>query len=142
MLTYTQASKIVCASRSGRPKIKGNTWLERLDLTSIALVFHTTMILILHQDGSYTYNTEGHRTVTTKSRLNEYGPLSISQMQYQWYAGSMIYQDGMQAKSRDRIVYMPVCPECGYHVPDRQTWDVDRCRICGDRLRDAGLRPQ
>jgi hypothetical protein len=64
--------------------IAPNTRLCRIDADTLAVQFYTTNILLIHRDGTYTYNNGGYNTPTTKERLNRFGPLNIWQHKHQW----------------------------------------------------------
>jgi hypothetical protein len=75
-LTYAKCAELL--GNRERKKLAGNTYLTRSHnvdgATSYAVTFHFTPILRYFPDGTVTVRTGGHRTVTTKSRLNEFGP--------------------------------------------------------------------
>jgi hypothetical protein len=54
-----------------------NTYLARIDDESIALVYHSTAIVVYHVDGSCTIRNGGWETVTTRQRLNEFSPARV-----------------------------------------------------------------
>ena len=78
---------------TGRAKVANNTYLEERGAAwgygdPIALRLHNTDILTYTPEG-ITYNTGGWQTVTTKARMNDYGPLYLTQKAHRWY-----YRDG------------------------------------------------
>ena len=54
-----------------------NTVVHRKSDGTIAILFHSTNVVIFHQDGRITFNTGGWWSVTTKVRLNEFSPCSV-----------------------------------------------------------------
>lgn len=67
-------------------KIANNTWAVRDTIgDAIYIRLHNTPILSFYPDGRVRYNTGGWRTVTTKSRMNEYGPARIHQHNFEWF---------------------------------------------------------
>lgn len=114
MLTYEKATKLFSAARNpgaGRP-LANNTRLFKQD-GSFAVRFHNTDILTVQKTGAYILNSGGWRTVTTKARLNEYGPVNISQMRGQWYVRphsanwndpAQVFADGMRVTAKGRII--------------------------------------
>lgn len=46
---------------------------------------HLTDVVIRHTDGTFTLNTGGHHSSTTKERINDYSPVRIYQKNYEWY---------------------------------------------------------
>lgn len=83
MLTYEDA----CAKLGKRAtkKLANNTYLHREDAHTLAVRLHATDVVLIHDDGSYTLDSGGWRTVTTKDRINQYGPVRVYQQQLEWY---------------------------------------------------------
>lgn len=77
-------------------KLCHNTRLVQLDADTWGVQFHNTIVIRIHRDGSYTLNSGGYRTVTTKKRLNLYGPVRVSQRAFEWFAGDVPFTDGMK----------------------------------------------
>lgn len=102
-MDYTAAvSKL--APRESR-KIGNNTYLQRREDGSIAVRLHDTDVLTFHPDGRTVYNSGGWRTVTTKERMNAYGPLRVYTERGVWYAcppsnwdSRVTYADGLTVK--------------------------------------------
>ena len=67
-------------------KLAHNTYVEQDGDGSIGVRFHATRILTFHPDGSFTVNTGGYHTVTTKQRLNALMPngYRIFSERYAW----------------------------------------------------------
>ncbi len=67
-------------------KLAHNTFVEADQDGSLGVRFHLTRIITFHPDGSFTVNTGGYRTVTTKQRLNALLPAGygIHQVSYVW----------------------------------------------------------
>lgn len=87
-MNYTEANDLLTGRYKVRKKIANNTYLERRALPSrpIAVRLHDTDILTFYPDGSTVYDSGGWLTVTTKARMNEYGPLFIWSERGIWYA--------------------------------------------------------
>jgi len=66
-------------------KVGNNTYLIRLSDDAIALRLHATNIIVWHADGRIIYDNGGWQTVTTKQRLNHWGPVSVFQRNYEWF---------------------------------------------------------
>jgi len=68
-------------------KIGNNTyqWIDNRGIRRVRL--HMTDIITYNPNGSMTLNSGGWRTVTTKSRINEFLPKNISlyQKDFEWY---------------------------------------------------------
>ena len=55
-------------------KLCNNTYLQRRG-DDIAVVLHGTDVITLHPDGSFTLDSGGWQTATTKNRMNRYMPV-------------------------------------------------------------------
>ena len=104
MLTYDQAMDILRTARTPAKKLGNNTYLRRVSDTTIAVVLHTTEVVRIHDDGTYTLNSGGWRTVTTKDRLNAYSPASVSQRNHDWYVGAEPFYDCIRVDSAGQVV--------------------------------------
>jgi len=80
-------------------KLRGNTYLECLNMDTFGIRFHKTIIVRIHRDGTYTLNSGGWRTVTTKWRINGYSPARVTQMNFEWYCGRYVFFDGIKVDS-------------------------------------------
>lgn len=92
-------------------KIYNNTYLKEIPPARFGdydepgfyrIVLHSTPILTYHQDGRIVLNSGGHRTVTTKARLNTYLPdgFYVFQKGHAWYLhtpndGEVFFEDLM-----------------------------------------------
>lgn len=94
-MTYEEARDMMAKARNGRRKLENNTYLLRYAPADVpgqwenaaahyAVRLHHTDVVILHPDGSYTLNSGGWRTVTTKDRIR-YAPGSVSSDRGAWY---------------------------------------------------------
>jgi hypothetical protein len=96
----TATAKLIDKRGHNRPtkKLKNNTYLTRIDSETIGVQLHNTIVVTIHSDGTYTLNSGGWQTVTTKQRINEYCPVRVSQRKHQWYVGDeeMPFKDGMR----------------------------------------------
>jgi hypothetical protein len=99
--TYESLNAKLTGRNKDRRKLTHNTYAERRG-EAIAVRLHDTDILTFHPDGSVSYETGGWFTVTTKDRMNSYGPLRIHSERGRWYAGTTPYMDGMTV--RDGLV--------------------------------------
>lgn len=131
---------------SGRRKVDNNTYLEtRPEGTvweygmPIALRLHATDILTYRPDG-ITYRTGGWETVTTKDRMNKFGPLRISQSARRWYVKvgddwkGTSYSDGMVVAYDGDIISGNVDP-----AAERERDATDKAirryaKLCADAL--------
>jgi hypothetical protein len=71
-------------------KLAHKTYIEQGDEARIGVRFHSTRILTFHPEGTFTVNTGGYRTVTTKQRLNALLPKGyrIYSERYVWMIGT------------------------------------------------------
>lgn len=76
MVTYSEASAMVKRGRNGRKRLQNNTYLERRG-EDFAVRLHYTDVVTIHADGTFTLRTGGWETVTTKDRINGYGPARV-----------------------------------------------------------------
>lgn len=114
-LTYDEARDMMSKARNGRRRLENNTWLEERQAgegwagqvngvgSHYAVRLHATDVVTLHPNRSYTLNSGGWRTVTTKARINHYAPGSVGSDRGQWfyyphgYAGTRYcFADGMR----------------------------------------------
>ena len=93
-MLYAEARERL-GNRNSR-KVANNTYLVKRSKRSIglngdepiSLRLHSTNILTWYPDGCVEYYHGGYTTVTTKNRLNDYGPMGrITQERYKWYIG-------------------------------------------------------
>ena len=97
MLTYEKAAELFGTRKKGsdRKPLENNTYLHQTEDGSFAVRLHVTDVVIIREDGTYTLNTGGWRTVTTKDRMNKYGPCCIYSKRGIWYARNCVYSDGL-----------------------------------------------
>ncbi len=82
-----------------RRKLGNHTYLERRDNGTIAVKLHETDVVTFNPDGSAMLDSGGWRTITTKDRINGFGPVNVSQDNSVWYIkrnprGSLLPADG------------------------------------------------
>lgn len=76
-ITFSEAEALMRRSRSGRRRLGNNTYLYPRGSDSFAVRYHYTDIITIHADGTFTLNTGGWYTTTTKQRINDYGPARV-----------------------------------------------------------------
>lgn len=79
-------------------KVGNNTYLVRISPDTIGVRLHNTVVVSIHSDGTYTLNSGGWRTVTTKARMNEFCPVRVSQKKYDWFVGDEPFYDGIRVR--------------------------------------------
>eukprot|EP00919_Chromeraceae_sp_WS-2016_P016431 GHVR01039358.1.p1 GENE.GHVR01039358.1~~GHVR01039358.1.p1 ORF type:complete len:198 (+),score=5.28 GHVR01039358.1:1022-1615(+) len=85
MLNYERCGELIKSARNpnnGKPIGNNTRVLKRGDNYAVRL--HDIDVLTFTPDGSVEYNTGGWRTVTTKARMNEYGPARIGSDRGTW----------------------------------------------------------
>jgi hypothetical protein len=96
----TASAKLIDKRGKNRPtkKLGNNTYLVRIDSETIGVKLHNTIVVTIHQDGTYTLDSGGWQTVTTKQRINEYCPVRVNQRKHQWYVGDedIPFKDGIR----------------------------------------------
>lgn len=113
-MNWKEAYRLMETARNktkGKP-LKNNTRLYQ-DGDDFYIVLHSTRIIAIHRDGTYTLNTRGGdgwgynswRTVTTKQRLNEYAPVHIYQRDFTWYLNDdELFYDGMRVNDVGMVI--------------------------------------
>ena len=97
----TQKAKAVFATarnkESGKPLANNTRLVKRGEAFAVQL--HQTDVVTIHPNGTHTLNSGGWRTMTTKARMNEFGPVGITQTKGHWFVdypgGQCLYEDGM-----------------------------------------------
>lgn len=85
-MNYNSAVSMVRGKRNAnRRKVGNNTYAEILNDDTVAIKLHNTYVVKIHADGTYTLNSGGWQTVTTKDRINQYSPVRVYQEKYQWF---------------------------------------------------------
>ena len=85
-MTHNEAVLMVRGKRNAnRRKIGNNTYAEILHDNSVGIMLHSTYVVKIHPDNTYTLQTGGWQTVTTKDRINQYSPVRVYQRNYEWF---------------------------------------------------------
>lgn len=105
MQTYETLAAFLANGRDPRSRpLENNTRAERRSDTAIAVRLHATDVLTFHADGRVVYDSGGWRTVTTKARMNAYGPGRVWTERGTWYftrngsAAPCVYADGLTVR--------------------------------------------
>jgi hypothetical protein len=88
LLTYEECERLMDTARSrdrGKPLANNTRLFDRGEY--FALRLHNTDIICVYPDG-WVLSAGGWTTVTTKQRLNDWGPVSITQRDWTWYVGT------------------------------------------------------
>jgi hypothetical protein len=91
-------------------KLANNTHAIRVPAygqETIAIKLHYTHVLTFGEDGSTVYNSGGWRTMTTRDRLNTFGPWPVYSERGRWYirvrGREFIFEDGMRIGPRGGV---------------------------------------
>lgn len=85
-MTHSEAVLMVRGKRNAsRRKVGNNTYAEILHDNSVGIMLHSTYVVKIHPDNTYTLQTGGWQTVTTKDRINQYSPVRVYQRKYEWF---------------------------------------------------------
>ena len=85
-MTHSEAVAMVHGKRNAnRRKIGHNTYAEILHDNSVGIMLHSTYVVKIHPDNTYTLQTGGWQTVTTKDRINQYSPVRVYQRKHEWF---------------------------------------------------------
>lgn len=108
VMTYSEAQAKL--GTRDRRKLGNHTYLERRGADAIAVKFHRTDVLTFHADGRTVYQSGGWRTLTTKDRMREYGPLEVFAEKGVWYVyrkgdfdTRWVYEEGLTVYADGRI---------------------------------------
>lgn len=93
-MTHAEAVKTVHGkTNKNSRKIGNNTYAEINVDGSVGIWLHSTEVVTIHPDNTYTLRTGGWQTVTTKDRINQYFPGYVRQHKGSWYV-SVTCSDG------------------------------------------------
>lgn len=85
-MNYNEAYSMVRGKRNAsRRKVGNNTYAEILHDNSVGIMLHSTYVVKIHPDNTYTLQTGGWQTLTTKDRINQYSPVRVYQRNYEWF---------------------------------------------------------
>lgn len=100
-LREIMAEPVERADVIGKPKLVANNTARYVRASGdTAWRLHSTDVVVQHVDGSWTLDSGGWKSPTTKHRINLYAPVSIGSDRGMWSVrskgASAIFQDGMQ----------------------------------------------
>jgi len=96
MLTYSKCKDLLGVK--DKIKLERNTYLiKNLEGNTIVfkVKFYSTNILTIYDNGFFKYNTNRWFTVSTKARLNRYGPVKVYQKNKIWYINGIPFKDNL-----------------------------------------------
>lgn len=86
MMTHEKAAQVLGTARNqndGKPLGRNTRLFKKGE--DFVIQFHRTNVVTIHADGTYTLNSGGWQTSTTKERINEFSPVRIYQKSFAWY---------------------------------------------------------
>jgi len=99
-MNYEQAEKMFETSR--KRKLSNNTYLEKNGNESYAIRLHSTQIVRFYPEKTV-LDSGGYKTLTTKTRLNEFSPFDVIQKAGVWYVRQnykdkdvVVFADGIE----------------------------------------------
>lgn len=85
-MNHAEAVKMVRGKRNkDSRKIGNNTYAEILNDNTVGIKLHSTYVVKIRDDGTYTLNSGGWQTATTKDRINQYSPVRVYQRKFEWF---------------------------------------------------------
>ena len=112
MLTFNEAIKILGSKQ--QKKIANNTVLSKTNSDTLLMIkLHGYAIIFITKGGAkgldhsydmYSLHSCGYKTVTTKRRLNKYGPVSVYQKDFIWYTEHGKFVDGQMFKANGDLI--------------------------------------
>jgi len=85
-MNHAEATKMVLGKRNrGQRKVGNNTYAEILNDNTVGIKLHNTYVVKIRNDGTYTLNSGGWQTSTTKDRINQYSPVRVYQRKFEWF---------------------------------------------------------
>jgi hypothetical protein len=91
-MTHAEAVRLVRGkTKRLTRKLGNNTWGVIHANGDVGIILHSTEVVTIHTDGTYTIRSGGWRTVTTKDRICKYCPYYVTQRKWEWFVG---YYDG------------------------------------------------
>lgn len=90
VLSYDSCRALLAGTRSKQvKKLGGNTEIHKHATEDACVVwFYSTPLITFHENGRVVIDTRGHRSVTTKERINALSPISVYQHKGEWYVYS------------------------------------------------------
>lgn len=103
-MSLTYEDGLTRLAGKNQKKLENNTWLVVVNQTTLGIKLHETIVVYIFNNGHYQYQTGGWQTLTTKERINHYGPLGIHQEKGIWYIGKHIFADGVLMDSDGKVL--------------------------------------
>lgn len=150
-MNFNTAIEKLGRGRGGKKKLANNTYLHETQ-DGIAVRLHNTDVVTIHPDNTYTLNSGGWQTFTTKARINEFSPARLGQDKGIWYlyvgAGAgwskrVAFHDGVKVDANGKPVGMAGDDTADVEDKKRKLDKLTRDYINGfaaDALANGGLK--
>lgn len=147
MLEFRDAERIFATAKvpeNGKP-LQNNTRLYHVAYGEFGECYevwlHATPVVTIYQDGTYVFKTGGWATMTTRDRINVYGPGTVYQKDRVWYwrpegkwnwkeqkwegpeVGNYYFHEGMRVTTTREITENE-----DVYGPGRRRWDHEERR--------------
>ncbi len=96
-------------AKTKKRKLDNNTYLVVRDDGGFGIRLHETEVVI-HYSDKIVLNSGGHKTVTTKDRMNRYTPFNIYQKNHKWFleaSSTFDFKDNMEIRYNPYCIYYP-----------------------------------
>lgn len=82
--SYVESASLYLLAKKGRVKLAHCTYLVFVN-NNYGVKYHNTDVVIYNPNSTFTLNSGGYRTQTTKRRINKYSPAVVVQQKGIWY---------------------------------------------------------
>ena len=99
-MTHADAMELVSGKNNRmQRKVANNTTARIKPDGSVAFMLYSTDVVTIHDDDSVTLRHGGHKTDTTKNRINRFSSFYVRQENWEWYLNDGTpFEDGMWVK--------------------------------------------
>ena len=100
-MTHAEATKLVLGKNNRmQRKVANNTTARIKPDGSVAFMLYSTDVVTIHDDDSVTLRHGGHKTDTTKNRINRFSPFYVRQENWEWFTShGTPFQEGMLVRA-------------------------------------------
>lgn len=116
--------------KCGSLQVANRTKLRRLDEDTFAIKYWRTDVVLVHRNGTYTLNTDGHRTPTTLRRIVEFSPLHTLRFESIKWRGNLYFYNGV---GDTRLFHDGIRVDSEGRLVPRRGDPLARCKITGRR---------
>ena len=104
-MTHAEATELVLGKTNRmQRKVANNTTARIKPDGSVAFMLYSTDVVTIYDDDSVTLRHGGHKTDTTKERINRFSPFYVRQENWEWYVNGITpFEDGMTIEMRAHV---------------------------------------